>query len=378
MSLALNHLSTHLNTYRNIANFSSMAGEKWFKESPVFAIAQQAFIALNGCFLGKEGVTLINRCQKKSDFTWETWGPRIAHILNIVAVACSFFYLLGYINTPLFILGCSSRIIPYATQFFQESSYAPLLEKIKNLNPPASSENQPISNWFNPIQMLKKLQMGLTAPDPSYLFRLSEEIETLLAGEKKRAEIYRKFDQLIEAVKQPLLYTNDELLALLAENFLFGPNAIENDPSIASLIARLQGDVQEIVQFINTYENQPNSIQLKITEIGERVKIAIDLTQNQGEIDQIKTNLQNLLQFDQLINLGGLILGIVYVVLLTAYCGPFPYEGLIYLLFSFYGIYDFWKSRNLQSIDLQKLDEWALARTYLATLQQTALQQLII
>ncbi len=323
----LNHFSTDLNSYRNFVNFSSMGCEQFFKDSPISQIAQKAFVFLNLCLVGKEGGELFKGCRQESRLNREAWGPHLANILNIVAAASSVFYMVGYINTPLFILACSSRIIPYATNFFKGSAYTPLLKKL-------NSQNGGLSG----------LQLGITNLNIPLSSGLKRKMEALTEKEERFRSLYHRYENLLNQINDPKTRSRDTITTFWAEN---QTELLEEMRSTLKIVVEAidskDADEEEVLQ-------RAREVAIQIvtrTSLGRLIE-KIDTTPRENLYREMQESLKNLRNLDLLIQFGSFLLGIAYVSLLIVYNGVCPYEGLIYLSFFAYNIYEFWKERYVQ------------------------------
>lgn len=355
-------LLTRLNTWRDIANFSSMACEKLLRKNAIVKIVDKSFIALNTCLFVKEGKSLVDRCiavKKKDVLTWKFWSPRIANILNIAALASSILYFMGYTNPYLFVIGCASRIVPYATNFFRQSRYTSIAARLEGVTlegkvPSNPNKNRSIIDWLQPTQMLEKIKMALNAPNPT---SVREEVDQLLQEWRGIKELQNIYATYITNIQVP---SNKN--AKPQTPSAFNPQLKKTRLSENMLIEMRKG-IKEVTDLIPQLKNvqgkelESNALQAKISEkIDEWDRKVIDLINLElysPQVKKIANDLKKLLTLDDLINFSSLVLGIIYVSLLAYYYDQVPYEGAIYLLSLCYGAYDLWKEWNVSSLENQ-------------------------
>lgn len=355
-------LLTRLNTCRDIANFSSMACEKLLRKNVIVNIVHKSFIALNTCLFVKEGKSLVDRCiavKKKDVLTWKFWSPRIANILNIATLASSILYFMGYTNPYLFVIGCASRIVPYATNFFRQSRYTSIAARLEGVTlegkvPSNPNKNRSIIDWLQPTQMLEKIKMALNAPNPT---SVREEVDQLLQEWRGIKELQNIYATYITNIQVP---SNKN--AKPQTPSAFNPQLKKTRLSENMLIEMRKG-IKEVTDLIPQLKNvqgkelESNALQAKISEkIDEWDRKVIDLINLElysPQVKKIANDLKKLLTLDDLINFSSLVLGIIYVSLLAYYYDQVPYEGAIYLLSLCYGAYDLWKEWNVSSLENQ-------------------------
>lgn len=347
MSQVLAHFTTHINTYRSLANFSSMACEQYLKKTRISEYAQLFFILMNPCFGMKEVNDLKNHCISENSFTWEAWGPPLAHILNIATVVAPIFYMMGYTCAPVFIAACSSRIIPYATNFLKGSSYTPFL---KTLNPQGF-------DWT------EVRNTNLTASLPPHM---KATLQELISNGSRFEAIYRRYEDFVREIRDPNIGTRDSITTFLEENR-------------AELLEEMTTTLTQIVQDLDSIQADDEGaieqgIQMRLSVSLRRLAQEINVEPYQTLQQTMQESLEGLRNLDLLIQFVSFLLGILYVSLLIAYTGVVPYEGLIYLSFAVYALYDFFKERKIQALDLSATQEFQRLKIALETLHLNPLE----